>query len=339
MDVLTGMSIFAAVVENSSLAGAARSMNLSPSVVSKQLSALEDRLGVRLLNRTTRRVSLTEVGSAYYERAKRILADVDEAEAAVSQAHASPRGLLRITAPTTFAHRHVAPHLPGFMDRHPEVQVQMLVADRLVDLVEEGIDLAIRIAQLKDSSLIARKLAANDRKLVAAPDYLAKWGTPQRPEDLNDHALITLPPGSPINDWHFLHDDEQKVVKAQGTITTNNGDSILSLALAGAGVCMLAGHMVGKYLQDGRLISILDDAVREDVPIYAVYPSNRHLSPKVRAFVDYLVEVYGPHPYWVDEVEEIPTALRASKSSAGSAGARAETTGEDANRPMGVMAE
>jgi len=176
VDVLTGMTIFVAVVENSSLAGAARHMNLSPSVVSKQLSALEDRLGVRLLNRTTRRVSLTEVGSAYYERCKRILADVDEAEAAVSTAHSSPRGLLKITAPSTFAHRHVAPHLPGFMDRNPEVQVQMLVADRLVDLVEEGVDLAIRIAQLKDSSLIARKLAPNHRKLVAAPGYLAKWG-------------------------------------------------------------------------------------------------------------------------------------------------------------------
>jgi len=315
LDVLTGMSIFVAVVENSSLAGAARSMNLSPSVVSKQLSALEDRLGVRLLNRTTRRVSLTEVGSAYYERAKRILADVDEAEAAVSQAHSSPRGLLKITAPTTFAHRHVAPHLPAFMDRYPEVQVQLLVADRLVDLVEEGIDLAIRIAHLKDSSLIARKLAPNYRKLVASPEYLAKWGTPKRPEDLNDHALITLPPGSSINDWHFLVDGEEKLVKAQGTITTNNGDSILMLALAGAGISMLAAHVVGKYLQDGRLVSILDDNVSEDVPIYAVYPSNRHLSPKVRAFVDYLVEVYAPHPYWLDEVEKAQAAIAAKASA------------------------
>ena len=277
MDVLTGMSIFAAVVENNSLAGAARHMNLSPSVVSKQLSALEDRLGVRLLNRTTRRVSLTEVGSAYYDRCK-----------------------LKITAPSTFAHRHVAPHLPGFLDRFPEVQVQLLVADRLVDLVEEGIDLAIRIAQLKDSSLIARKLAPNHRKLVASPNYLEKWGVPAKPEDLSDHALITLQPGSPINDWHFKVNGEEKVVRARGTIATNHGDSILALALSGAGLTMLAAHVAGEYLQNGRLVSVLDDLVSEDVPIYAVYPSNRHLSPKVRAFVDYLVETYGPRPYWLE---------------------------------------
>lgn len=300
MDVLTGMSIFVAVVENNSLAGAARHLNLSPSVVSKQLSALEDRLGVRLLNRTTRRVSLTEVGSAYFERCKRIIADVDEAEAAVSTAHSSPRGLLKITAPSTFAHRHVAPHLPAFLDRFPEVQVQLLVADRLVDLVEEGMDLAIRIAQLKDSSLIARKLAPNHRKLVASPDYIEKWGMPARPEDLSDHALITLQPGAPINDWHFIVDGEERVVRARGLIATNHGDSILALALSGAGLAMLAAHVVGEYVQDGRLISVLDDMVSEDVPIYAVYPSNRHLSPKVRAFVDYLVEIYGPRPYWLD---------------------------------------
>lgn len=300
MDVLTGMAIFTAVVENNSLAGAARHMNLSPSVVSKQLSALEDRLGVRLLNRTTRRVSLTEVGAAYYERCKRILADVDEAEAAVTTAHSSPRGLLRITAPTTFAHRHVAPHLPAFVDRFPEVQIQLLVADRLVDLVEEGVDLAIRIAQLKDSSLIARKLAPNHRKLVASPEYLKRWGTPGKPRDLNDHALLTLLPGSSINDWHFVVDGEETIIRAKGDIVTNNGDAILALALSGAGLAMLAAHVVGEYLQSGALVSVLDEYVREDVPIYAVYPSNRHLSPKVRALVDFLVEIYGPRPYWLD---------------------------------------
>ena len=169
MDTLTAMKVFCSVVENDSLAGAARTMNVSPSVVSKQLSALEDRLGVRLLNRTTRRVSVTEVGAAYYERCKRIIADVDEAEVAVSRAHTAPRGLLKITAPSTFAHRHVAPHVPSFIDRYPEVQVQVLISDRIVDLVDEGVDLAIRIAQLRDSSLIARRLAPNHRAIVASP--------------------------------------------------------------------------------------------------------------------------------------------------------------------------
>lgn len=299
MDTLTAMKVFCSVVENDSLAGASRTLNVSPSVVSKQLSGLEDRLGVRLLNRTTRRVSLTEVGSAYYERCKRILADVDEAEIAVSQAHSAPRGLLKVTAPTTFAHRHVAPHLPEFLDRYPEVEVQLLVNDRVVDLVDEGIDLAIRIAQLKDSSLIARKLAVNHRMIVASPDYVKKWGSPETPDQLNDHSLITYAPGNPINDWHFMVDNQQKILRAKGTLAMNNGDSVLQTVLAGGGLAMLAAFMAGEHVKTGKLVTLLDDYVREDVPIYAVYPSGRHLSPKVRAFVDFLVELYGPSPYWL----------------------------------------
>jgi len=299
MDTLTAMKVFCSVVENDSLAGASRTLNVSPSVVSKQLSGLEDRLGVRLLNRTTRRVSLTEVGSAYYERCKRILADVDEAEIAVSQAHSAPRGLLKVTAPTTFAHRHVAPHLPEFLDRYPEVEVQLMVNDRVVDLVDEGIDLAIRIAQLKDSSLIARKLAVNHRMLVASPDYLKKWGQPATPDQLNDHSLITYAPGNPINDWHFMVDNQQKILRAKGTLAMNNGDSVLQTVLASGGLAMLAAFMAGEHVKSGKLVTLLEDYVREDVPIYAVYPSGRHLSPKVRAFVDFLVDLYNPTPYWL----------------------------------------
>ncbi|MEQ8334283.1 LysR family transcriptional regulator [Nisaea sp.] len=299
MDTLTAMKVFCSVVENDSLAGASRTLNVSPSVVSKQLSGLEDRLGVRLLNRTTRRVSLTEVGSTYYERCKRILADVDEAEIAVSQAHSAPRGLLKLTAPTTFAHRHVAPHLPEFLDRYPEVEVQLLVNDRVVDLVDEGIDLAIRIAQLKDSSLIARKLAVNHRMIVASPDYVKKWGQPETPDQLSDHSLITYAPGNPINDWHFMVDNQQKILRAKGTLAMNNGDSVLQTVLAGGGLAMLAAFMAGEHVKTGQLVTLLDDYVREDVPIYAVYPSGRHLSPKVRAFVDFLVDLYNPTPYWL----------------------------------------
>ena len=299
MDTLTAMKVFCSVVENDSLAGAARTMNVSPSVVSKQLSALEDRLGVRLLNRTTRRVSVTEVGAAYYERCKRIIADVDEAEVAVSRAHTAPRGLLKITAPSTFAHRHVAPHVPSFIDRYPEVQVQVLISDRIVDLVDEGVDLAIRIAQLRDSSLIARRLAPNHRAIVASPEYLKTWGIPERPEDVRGHAAITYPPGSQLNDWHFLEDGQEKVIRMGGTIALNNGDAILWTVRAGGGLAMLAAFMTGEYVKDGRLVPVLEEYVREDVPIYAVYPSSRHLSPKVRAFVDFLIETYGPRPYWM----------------------------------------
>ena len=299
MDTLTAMKVYCSVVENDSLAGAARTLNISPSVVSKQLSALEDRLGVRLLNRTTRRVSVTEVGTAYYDRCKRVIADVDEAEIAVSRSHSQPRGMLRITAPSTFAHRHVTPHLPKFIDRYPEVEVQVQVNDRIVDLVDDGIDLAIRIAQLKDSSLIARRLASNHRSIVATPEYLKIWGIPEWPEDLLQHALITWPPGNLINDWHFVIDGKEQVIRTKGTISMNNGDSILSTVLAGGGLAMMNAFMTGEYVQDGRLLAVMEDYVREDIPIYAVYPSSRHLSPKVRAFVDFLLEIYGLTPYWL----------------------------------------
>ncbi|MCY4589111.1 MAG: LysR family transcriptional regulator [Alphaproteobacteria bacterium] len=299
MDTLTAMRLYCAVVENGSLAAASRSLGISPSVVSKQLSRLEDRLGARLLNRTTRRISVTEVGSAYFDRCKRIIADVDEAEAAVSLSHLAPRGLLKITAPTTFAHRHVTPHLPQFIELYPEVSIQVQVHDRIADLVDEGLDLAIRIAHLKDSSLIARRLAPNHRSIVATPDYLKRRGIPECPDDLLEHDLVTWGDGNPINDWHFVVNDREQVIRTRSTVTINNGDSILAAVLAGSGLAMLASFMTGEYVQSGRLLPVLDEFVREDVPIYAVYPSTRHLSPKVRAFVDFLARTYGPAPYWL----------------------------------------
>ena len=300
MDTFTAMKVYCSVVENDSLAGAARSLNVSPSVVSKQLSALEDRLGVRLLNRTTRRISVTQEGTAYYESCKRIITDVAEAENAASSAHAAPRGLLKITAPVTFAHRHLTPHLPKFLDMFPEVEVQVQVNDRVVDLVDEGIDLAIRISQLKDSSLIARRLAPNRRYIAATPEYLEKHGTPNFVDDLKEHRLITWPPGNPLNDWHFLINGIERVLKVNGTIAINEGDGILTTLLAGGGLGMTQEFLAGPYVKEKKLVPLLEEFVREDNPIYAVYPSNRLLSPKVRAFVDFLVKTYSPTPYWIN---------------------------------------
>ena len=300
MDTFTAMKVYCSVVENDSLAGAARSLNVSPSVVSKQLSALEDRLGVRLLNRTTRRISVTQEGAAYYESCKRIITDVAEAENAASSAHAAPRGLLKITAPVTFAHRHLTPHLPKFLDMFPEVEVQVQVNDRVVDLVDEGIDLAIRISQLKDSSLIARRLAPNRRYIAATPEYLKKNGTPNAVDDLKEHRLITWPPGNPLNDWHFLINGIERIMKVNGAIAVNEGDGILTTLLAGGGLGMTQEFLAGPYVREKKLVPLLEEFVREDNPIYAVYPSNRHLSPKVRAFVDFLVKIYSPTPYWVN---------------------------------------
>ena len=300
MDTFTAMKVYCSVVENDSLAGAARSLNVSPSVVSKQLSALEDRLGVRLINRTTRRISVTQEGTAYYESCKRIITDVAEAENAVSSAHAAPRGLLKITAPVTFAHRHLTPHLPKFLDMFPEVEVQVQVNDRVVDLVDEGIDLAIRISQLKDSSLIARRLAPNRRYIAATPEYLKKNGTPNAVDDLKEHRLITWPPGNPLNDWHFLINGIERIMKVNGAIAVNEGDGILTTLLAGGGLGMTQEFLAGPYVREKKLVPLLEEFVREDNPIYAVYPSNKHLSPKVRAFVDFLVKIYSPTPYWIN---------------------------------------
>lgn len=300
MDTFTAMKVYCSVVENDSLADAARKMNVSPSVVSKHLSALEDHLGVRLLNRTTRRISITEEGTAYYERCKQIITDVAEAEIEVSSAHTAPRGLLKITAPVTFAHRHLTPHLPKFLDMFPEVEVQVQVNDRVVDLVDEGIDLAIRISQLKDSSLIARRLAPNRRYIAATPEYLERNGTPKSVDDLKDHRLITWPPGNPLNDWHFLIDGVDRIIKVKGAIAVNEGDAILTTLLAGGGLGMTQEFLAGPFVKEKKLVPLLEEIVREDNPIYAVYPSSRHLSPKVRAFVDFLVETYGPKPYWMN---------------------------------------
>ena len=300
MDIFTAMKVYCSVVENDSLADAARKMHVSPSVVSKHLSALEDHLGVRLLNRTTRRISITEEGTAYYERCKQIITDVAEAEIEVSSAHTAPRGLLKITAPVTFAHRHLTPHLPKFLDMFPEVEVQVQVNDRVVDLVDEGIDLAIRISQLKDSSLIARRLAPNRRYIAATPEYLERNGTPKSVDDLKDHRLITWPPGNPLNDWHFLIDGVDRIIKVKGAIAVNEGDAILTTLLAGGGLGMTQEFLAGPFVKEKKLVPLLEEIVREDNPIYAVYPSSRHLSPKVRAFVDFLVKTYGPKPYWMN---------------------------------------
>ncbi len=203
MDSLNAMEVFVRVVQSGSFSEAARALNLTPSAVSKQVSRLEDRLGARLINRTTRRLGLTEEGQAFFERAQRILADVSEAEQAVTQLHGAPRGTLKLNAPVVFGRMHIAPLLPGFIAQHPEMRVDFTVNDRYVDLLEEGLDLVIRIGELKDSSLIARRLATNRRLLVATEDYLAKHGTPEQPSDLLKHNCLVYLYRQQRNNWQF----------------------------------------------------------------------------------------------------------------------------------------
>ena len=298
MDSLNAMEVFVRVVQAGSFSEAARNLNLTPSAVSKQVSRLEDRLGARLINRTTRRLGLTEEGSAFFERAQRILTDVEEAEQAVSHLHGAPRGTLKRNAPVVFGHAHIAPLLPGYLAKHPEMRIDLSTNDRFVDLLEEGLDLVIRIGELSDSSLIARKLAVTRRVVVASDGYLKARGRPQQPRDLAHHNSLVFLYRAVRNVWRFEGPEGPVSVEVRGDVETNSIEVILELLLAGHGVALMPTWLVGEHLRDGRLVQLMEDYVYPDAQIYAVYPPGRHLSPKVRSFVDYLVQHFKSDPLW-----------------------------------------
>lgn len=299
MDRLSGMAVFVRVVEEESFSAAARVLGLSKSAVSKQVAALEDRLGARLLNRTTRRLSLTDAGVAFYDRAQRIVADAEEAEAAVSQLSATPRGVLRVNAPVSFGVQHLGPVLPEFMDAHPDLSVELTLNDRFVDLVEEGFDVAVRIGRLPDSSLIARRLAPLRRVVVASPAYVAAHGAPQQPEDLRDHACLLYAYLLRGDAWALRGPEGRAVeVRVDGRLRANNGDVLRAALLGGMGVAYMPSFLVGNDLAEGRLVRLLPEWQDDSAGIYAVHPHARLVPPKVRAFVDFLAERYGNCPAW-----------------------------------------
>lgn len=298
MDKISGISAFARVVETGGFSAAARQLGVTPSAISKQVTQLENRLGARLLNRTTRQLSLTEVGTAFYERTKQILWALDEAEQAVSHLTNIPRGTLRVTVPLAFGETHIAPILPGFVTRFPDVSVEIVTSERLANLVEEGIDVAIRVGQGPDSSLFGRKLAPNRRIICASPAYLAARGIPQVPGDLMNHNCLTYVQQGPRVEWRFGDDSEAFTVPVSGTIQSNSFSVLRAAAVAGVGITRLAGFIVGEALKNGALVELLGAYEANDGDIFVVYPTSRHLSPKVRAFIDYLVETIGQPRYW-----------------------------------------
>ncbi|MEQ8604401.1 MAG: LysR family transcriptional regulator [Marivibrio sp.] len=300
MDRSTEMAVFAKVVEEGSFSAAARVLKLTPSAVSKQIARLEDRLGVRLLNRTTRRLSATEEGSAFYQRAARILADIDEAETAVTQLHAAPRGTLRINCGIAFGKHQIGPLIPEFLARYPELTVEMTLTDALSDLVEEGHDVAVRFGPLQDSSMVARQLAVSRRAICASPAYFERCGVPKHPSELAEHNCLTFSNMPHLNDWIFrLPEGGEYRIKADGNFSASNGETIHEMVLASLGVARLAEFLVGPEVREGKLMRVLQPFYRDiEVPINAVYPTRRHLSPKVRAFVDFLVEKFQPIPPW-----------------------------------------
>ena len=284
------MSVFVRVAQEGSFSAAARRLDLTPSAVSKQIGRLEERLGARLFNRTTRQISLTDVGQAFFARADRILGDLAEAERAVTDMAGNPRGLLRVSVPVAFGRMHLAPRLPSFLAANPEVQIDLTLNDRFADLVEEGFDLALRIGELADSSLIARKLAPNRRIAVAAESYLEAHGRPQRPPDLVDHNCLTYTYRAQRHDWEFHGPQGREQVRVSGNLEANDAGALREALLAGLGIALLPLWLVGEDIRDGRLEVVLPDYPAPDSAIYAVYAPGRFLSPKVRRFVDFLVE-------------------------------------------------
>ena len=299
MEDLSAMAVFARVVEMESFSGAARALGLSKSAVSKRVGRLEDRMGLRLLNRTTRRLSLTEAGAAFYQGCRRVVAEAEAAERAVTRLASAPRGRLKVNAPMSFGVRHLAPALPDFMARYPELNVDLTLNDRVVDLVEEGFDLAIRIAPLAESSLIARRLAPNRLVLCAAPSYLAAHGAPRAVEDLKGHECLLYSYQAAGDVWRLCGPGGERRLAVTGRLRINNGDALLAAALGGLGVALLPCFICGQDLRAGRLIQVLPAwSGPADTAIAAVYPASRNLSPKVRVFVDFLTERFSGTPYW-----------------------------------------
>ena len=299
MDHVAAMTAFACVAETRSFSGAARRLGTSKSVVSRQIMALEAHLGARLFHRTTRSMTLTEAGEGYYERVSRILADIDEANLSVTRLQAAPRGRLRVNAPMSFGIRHLAPAIPDLLARYPELEIDMTMNDRFVDLIDEGYDVAVRIGRLTESALVARKLAPLRRVVCASPAYLAARGIPEQPSDLSTHDCLSYSNMALSDEWSFVGRDGKPIsVAVKGRLRVNNGETLRIAALRGMGLVNQPSFIVGADLQAGTLVGVLTEHMSQDGGVYAVYPHSRHLSPKVRAFVDFLAERFGPRPYW-----------------------------------------
>lgn len=303
MDRLAEMEAFVQVVDHGGFTEAGRKMGVSKSAVSKHVAALEARLTVRLLNRTTRRVSPTELGLAYYDRARVVLAGALEADSMVTAMQATPTGSLRISAPVSFGIGQLSPAVARFLGAYPEVDIDMVLDDRFVELVAEGFDLAIRIGVLEDSSLKARKLAEARRLLAASPDYLAAMGAPRSLDDLGAHRLLHYSNLSTGNFWRLRGSGgEERHIRVGGRLTVNNGDSLMAAAEAGLGIALLPSFITGDALDAGRLVEVLPDRAPEILGVYALYPQGRFPQPKLRACVDFLAEHFrGKGPDRWDE--------------------------------------
>lgn len=309
MDRTDAMALFVATIDTGSLSGAARNAGISLSTVSRHLTALEERMGVRLVVRTTRALALTEAGRTYYEQAKRLLAEMDELETSLTTDATSPSGQLTVSAPTLFGRVYVLPILADFMVRYPKVNLDVMLLDRTVNLVEDGVDIAIRISDLEDSSLIARRLGDLRWVISAAPDYLEARGVPATPEELAEHDCLLFYQENKAPVWPILLNGKPDLIKISPTASSNTLDGVITAAIAGAGLVYAPAWSVADHVAAGRLRVVMRDCELPPRPINAVFTHNRLLSGKVRALLDCLVEQISPHE--LDTIPEFGSARSA----------------------------
>ncbi len=298
MDRLSGMETFVRVVEAGSFIAAADRLGISAAMVSRYVQNLEERLGTRLLNRTTRRIGLTEAGAAYFERCQQVLRDIEEMDLSVAREVQQPRGVLRVNAPVVFGTRHLSRFLAEYEQRFPKVAIDLSLTDRFVDLVEEGADVAVRIGTLTESSLVARRLCPIRLVLCASPDYLEQHGTPRTPEDLAKHNCLGYSYTRGGAEWELIGPDGPIIVPIRGSLRANHGETLCQAAIDGLGLALQPTFLAGEALAKGLLQPVLLGYQPREISAYAIFLSRKFLSAKVRTFVDFLAEKFGPEPYW-----------------------------------------
>jgi DNA-binding transcriptional LysR family regulator len=298
MDQFKQISTFVEVINRGSLSAAARAEGIAPAMISRRLDALEERLGVKLLQRSTRKIALTDEGTAFLEDCQRILAELEDAESAVSERSAKATGRLTISAPAGFGRWHVAPLLPSFLAEHRELTVTLSLNDRVVDLIGEGIDVAIRIAANTDSNLVRIKLADNQRVVVASPAYIKRHGQPNTLADLAKHNCLAISSDGSQRGWTFRQSGKNVTLKVSGNMECNDGEVLHNWALTGKGLAWRSMWEVGKELESGKLVTVLNEFSAPGNDIYAVFAQRRHLPLRIRAFVDFLRRAYAEPEYW-----------------------------------------
>lgn len=298
MDKVMSMRVFSAVAKNSSFSDAARKLAISKAMASKHVQYLENSLGVRLFNRTTRKLNLTDVGGAYYEKVNHILAEIDETELSISQLNSEPKGLLKIMAQPSFGAFHLLRALSQYLKKYPDVTTEIDLSNRMPDLVEDGIDIALYVGELSDSSFVARKIATARRVVCASPNYLEQNGIPLNPDELQNHNCMVYEPRSHQNEWNFINNNEKLKVNISGDIKCNDGDALRIAAIQGCGIAQLPTYIVGLDIQAGRLNVLLEDYEPERLPVYAIYNHRKYLSAKIQTFIEFMYELYQPEAYW-----------------------------------------